>query len=323
VDPNKDGKFDDGVDGFRLDHAMDNLDDKPSLTNLFVEFWDPLIKATKQLNPKVSYVAEQADWNDYGYAYFERAGVDRMFGFGLQRAIQAMDKKRLIKAADSVLVLNPAGKTQLTFLENHDLDRFASLEQNLAKQKLAAALQLLMGGIPSIYYGQEIGMKGVGANGAYGNGDGNDIPRREAFEWYKTVEGKGMTLWYKDSGIWWTKTNLKSGDGISVEEQSKDPQSLYNLYKKLLSLRAKHEALSAGAFAHLQNDNDQVFSFVRKSGNAVMVIAASLSASSQRVVFSKSLGKLKPIEGWVREVDGGFELAPYQFIVWEVNGKTK
>jgi glycosidase len=323
MDPNKDGKFDDGVDGFRLDHAMDNLDDKPTLTNLFVEFWNPLIKATKQLNPKVSYVAEQADWNDYGYAYFERAGVDRMFGFGLQRAIQAMDKQRLIKAADSVLVLNPAGKTQLTFLENHDLDRFASLEQNLAKQKLAAALQLLMGGIPSIYNGQEIGMKGVGANGAYGNGDGNDIPRREAFEWYKTVEGKGMTLWYKDSGIWWTKTNLKSGDGISVEEQSKDPQSLYNLYKKLLSLRAKHEALSAGAFAHLQNGNDQVFSFVRKSGNAVMVIAANLSASSQRVVFSKSLGKLKPIEGWVREVDGGFELAPYQFIVWEVNGKTK
>ena len=323
MDPNKDGKFDDGVDGFRLDHAMDNLDDKSSLSNLFVEFWDPLIKATKKLNPKVSYVAEQADWNDYGYAYFERAGVDRMFGFGLQRAILAMDKQRLVMAADSVLVLNPAGKTQLVFLENHDLDRFASLEQNLAKQKLAAALQLLMGGIPSIYYGQEIGMRGVGANGAYGSGDGNDIPRREAFEWYKNVEGRGMTLWYKDSGPWWTKTNLRSGDGISVEEQSKDPESLYNLYKKLLKLRAKHEALSVGSFAQLQNGNDQVFSFTRKSGNVVMVIAANLSATDQRVGFAYSAGALRPIEGRVRVVDGGFELAPYQFVVWEVNDKTK
>jgi hypothetical protein len=54
-----------------------------------------------------------------------------------------------------------------------------------------------------------------------------------------------------------------------------------------------------------------------------MVIAANLSASPQRIIFSNSPGALKPIEGWVREVDGGFELAPYQFIVWEVNGKTK
>jgi glycosidase len=322
MDPNKDGKFDDGVDGFRLDHAMDNLDDKPSLSNLFVEFWNPLIKATQQLNPNISYVAEQADWNDYGYAYFERAGVDRMFGFGLQRAILAMDKQRLMKAADSVLVLNPVGKTQLTFLENHDLDRFASLEQNFAKQKLAAALQLLMGGIPSIYYGQEIGMKGVGANGAYGNGDGNDIPRREAFEWYKTVEGKGMTLWYKGSGPWWTKTNLKSGDGISVEEQSKDPQSLYNLYKRLLRLRAKHEALSAGTFGHLSNGNDQVFSFVRKSGNTVMVVAANLSASPQHVVFKENPGTVRQIEGNVKLVNNSFDLAPYQFAVWKVTGKN-
>jgi len=31
VDPNKDGKFDDGVDGFRLDHMMDDLDFKGRL----------------------------------------------------------------------------------------------------------------------------------------------------------------------------------------------------------------------------------------------------------------------------------------------------
>jgi glycosidase len=54
VDPNNDGKFDDGADGFRLDHAMDHLDNKPTLTNLFQEFWSPLIQRTKQVNPMVT-----------------------------------------------------------------------------------------------------------------------------------------------------------------------------------------------------------------------------------------------------------------------------
>jgi len=55
-------------------------------------------------------------------------------------------------------------------------------------------------GIPLIYYGQELGMLGAGGFGKYGNTDANDIPRREAFEWYQTVEGNGMALWYKNSG---------------------------------------------------------------------------------------------------------------------------
>jgi alpha-amylase len=93
------------------------------------------------------------------------------------------------------------------------LDRFASLEKNIEKQKLAAGLQLLIGGIPSIYYGQEIGM--TGKNGNFGSNDGNDIPRREAFEWYASGEGKGMALWYKNTGTWWDKSNLKPNDGIS------------------------------------------------------------------------------------------------------------
>jgi glycosidase len=48
VDPNKDGKFDDGIDGFRFDHMMDHLDEKPQLTRLFNNFWIPLISQLKK-----------------------------------------------------------------------------------------------------------------------------------------------------------------------------------------------------------------------------------------------------------------------------------
>lgn len=316
MDPNQDGKFDDGVDGFRLDHAMDKLDDKPTLTNLFVEFWRPLIIELKKLNPRVNIVAEQADWNDYGYAYFERAGADRMFGFGLQRAILSFNKKQLMQKADSVLVKTPQGKEQLIFLENHDLDRFASLEPNLEKQKLAASLQLLIGGIPSIYYGQEIGMTGKGANGLYGNGDGNDIPRREAFEWYKTIQGTGMATWYEKTGIWWTNTNLKSNDGISVEEQRDNPNSLFNHYKKLLKLRASNDALANGSFSNYVIDNENIFSFIREKKSKRVLVVANLSDQVQNFSLSKIKGKAI-FGGQLNKVVKEFK--PYQVVVWELD----
>lgn len=318
MDPNKDGKFDDGVDGFRLDHAMDKLDDKPTLTNLLAEFWNPLIKELKKVNPAVSVVAEQADWNDYGYSYFEKGGVDRMFGFGLQRAILSFNKKQLIQKTDSVLNKIPKGTAQVIFLENHDLDRFATLESNLQKQKLAASLKLLIGGIPSIYYGQEIGMKGKGMNGLYGNGDGNDIPRREAFEWYANEEGKGTATWYANTGVWWTQRNNKANDGISVEEQKSDPNSLLNHYKRILKLRASHEAISSGICSVSENDNNNVFSFLRTSGSKGILVAANLSDQPQKVMIKDSYKKVKSLEGQIAINNNSFELKPYQVAIWEV-----
>ena len=38
VDPNGDGKFTDGVDGFRIDHIMDDLDYKGIFTNMYQSF---------------------------------------------------------------------------------------------------------------------------------------------------------------------------------------------------------------------------------------------------------------------------------------------
>ena len=67
-----------------------------------------------------------------------------MFGFGLQEAILSFDKQQLINKADTTLRLCPQGKGQLIFIENHDIDRFATLVKNVEKQKVAAAIQLLI-----------------------------------------------------------------------------------------------------------------------------------------------------------------------------------
>ena len=296
VDPNKDGKFDDGVDGFRLDHMMDNLDSANKLTNLFEGFWTPLLKNLKSVNPKLKIVAEQANWFAWPNEYFSKGNVDYTFAFKLKYAIGTFKKDLIEKYADSTFTLTPKGKNQLVFIENHDTSRFAS-EKGMTgmKSQAAVAIQLLIGGLPSLYYGQEIGMKGEQRH--MGNTDGNDIPIREAFDWYASGEGKGMANWYKDTGEWWTKRNQQPNDGISLEEEKKDPNSLWNFYREILKIRKMHPALQVGKYQPATNANASVFSFFRVSGKEKYLIAVNLSENIQQFTFPLAGKKFVPLYG--------------------------
>jgi len=287
IDPDKNGKFDDGVDGFRLDHMMDDLDWKGKFKPLFSQFWTPLLTRLKQLNPSIKIVAEQANWASFGLEYFDHASVDRVFAFRLQQAITSFDKNKIAAMADTTFSVTPDNHQQVVFIENHDMQRFAStVNKNINKEKTAALLNLLLGGIPSIYYGQELGMYGSGGFGKFGNTDGNDIPMREAFEWYKSDTGKGMALWYKNSGPWWDSTNLHPNDGISLEEERNNPNSLWNFYRQIIKLRQSNEALTEGSYKTLQNDNAQVFSFLRYTKNKAVAIVLNLSDAQQKATVN-------------------------------------
>jgi len=275
VDPNGDGKFDDRVDGFRLDHMMDNLDNKEP--HLFKKFWVPLLSKLRQINPKLKIVAEQAQWGSFGLDYFKSGGVDRVFAFRLAFAIRSFKKDQIVAAADSTFLATPGNKQQVVFLENHDTPRFSyGVKGNVDQLKLGAALNLLLGGVPSIYYGQELGMSGT--NAAVGPTDANDIPNRSAFEWYKSDQGKGMAYWYKIKGPWRNSFNNDvPNDGISLEEEQGDPNSLWNFYRKMISIRKSHPEISKGAYQTLDNNSDKVFSFMRYQGNKQLVVAVNLS----------------------------------------------
>lgn len=323
VDPNNDGKFDDGVDGFRLDHMMDNLDGGNKLTNLFATFWTPILNDLRNVNPKLKIVAEQANWFAWPDDYFSKGNVDYVFAFKLKFAISQFDKKKIEAAADSTFITTPKGKNQLVFLENHDTKRFASeTGMTVQKEKAAVAIQLLIGGLPSIYYGQEIGM--MGDQRHMGNTDGNDIPIREAFDWYASGEGNGMANWYKDTGEWWTKRNQKPNDGISYEEEKKDANSLWNFYRELLSLRKKYPSLQSGKYERAVNGNESVLSFFRNSVGERCLVLVNLSDKKQttsvvvrneKSVWRKIFGKPEFTEGNDKI---GVSLGPYETIVIKI-----
>ncbi|HEX9105599.1 MAG TPA: alpha-amylase family glycosyl hydrolase, partial [Longimicrobiales bacterium] len=251
IDPNGDGRFDDGVDGFRLDHMMDELDGKPELRNLFADFWAPIFSASRALNPRIRFVAEQADWM-WGDDWLTRGGADMVFAFPLQRALAALNRDSIAAAITRMARQTPPGKGELVFIENHDVMRFASrVESEPRKERVGAALAVLLQGTPLLYYGQEIGMKGKQSS-AWGWG-WNDIPVREAMRWTRDEEAPGSAIWYaapldtaKGPSPWWAGRFNRPGDGVSVQEQESDPASLLSYYRRLLALRHARPELRLG-----------------------------------------------------------------------------
>lgn len=331
LDPNGDGKFDDGVDGYRFDHMMDDLDNKPQLKGLFKSFWLPLITELKKVNPKIKNVAEQANWASWGDEYIRDGVADRIFSFKIMGAIRSFDKAKLTSITDSAFTIFPHNNQNVLFVENHDVPRFASsVNRSIPKLKIGASLNLLLGGTASIYYGQELGMYGTGAWGKWGMNDGNEIPMREAFEWYASDTGRGMALWYKNTGVWWDSTNLKPHDGISLEEQINDPNSLFNFYKKIISIRKTNPVIADGKFQSLENGNPHVYSFRRYDGSTSLLVVINLSDANQKAQLKDALldekkYKVKQLNGeaTVNLTDNNtvFELKPYAIEIYSLKRK--
>jgi glycosidase len=265
------GREQDGVDGFRLDHMMDDLDSKHTNVQMLTRFWSPLEAAVRAKKPNTFFVAEQSDWG-LGHDQFEKGAVDAVYAIPLRfvflKALVSALKISppyqpgdLAKAYREEQAATPPGKTQLVFVENHDLPRYASQVNNDPNLlRLGAVFLLTAKGTPSIYYGQELGMLGSQVKG---HNDGNDIPVRLAMPWTDHHTDPGIAVWYVD-GPWTTPGYSKDGDGISVESEDRDPNSLLNFYRLLIRIRKSSPALSEGSEEY-SNVTDSLIDLIRES----------------------------------------------------------
>jgi glycosidase len=306
VDPNGDGDFSDGVDGFRLDHMMDDLDNKHILTGLFDGFWKPVFAELRARNPKLHLIAEQWDWGDGG-DFLRRGHVDAAFAFPLVTAIRSFDKAKIVAAIDTLEKAIPPGKHELVFIENHDMQRIAS-DPGMTPEKLrtAATLAMLLKGTPLIYYGQELGMRGA-PRPEY-KSDEKDIGDREAFEWSARVEASGQANWYKGPKSYWTERFARDDDGVSVAEEDGEDGSLLNHYRLLLMVRASHPALRSEVQRVIPT-RDKLLVVERGSGNDRVLIVANLSGKPASYAVS---GRDLVSDA---SIDGKRLLGPYETII--------
>ena len=274
ADPHGDGSGRDGADGFRIDHMMDDLDNKHLATRLFETFWSPIFASLRERRPGFRIMAEQSDWG-FGADWLTRGDADMVFAFPLRSAIDKLDKAGIVKALRDTERLTPDGKHQIEFVENHDTDRLMSLlDGDIAKARAAAAIMLFVRGEPLLYYGQELGMRGITRQGSLA--DSAHIPLREAMRWSADLDAPGSAIWYRGDTPWWHKRYNRSGDGVSVQEQDVDPASLLNWYRRLLALRQQRPELRHGTQTILCDDAGKLLCLLREADGQRSLLIANL-----------------------------------------------
>jgi alpha-glucosidase len=75
----------------------------------------------------------------------------------------------------------------------------------------------------------------------------------------------------------------------NVAVQEKNPDSILNFYKQLISLRRSQPALRDGSYDSLNRQDDQVLSYLRKDPNSGEAVLVVLNMSSQPKTVSYDL----------------------------------
>ena len=247
---------DHGVDGFRLDAAKEYYSGN-STENKKVLSW--LENTAKELNPDAYLVAEV--WDTFGTIQdYYSSGITSIFDypFGnsdgqIVKTINgAGNESRVEKYAPNIEKAESAYRSSnpsfidAPFLSNHDTGRISGfLNYNEDKMKLAGAMNLFMSGNSFIYYGEELGM----------SGSGNDPSKRAPMYW---SDKSGLTT--PPPGC--TVQENKFG---SFDEQKNDESSIYNYYRKAISIKASCPEIAEGVSTADKTLNKGSISAVKKT----------------------------------------------------------
>jgi glycosidase len=272
MDPDGDGDPGDGVDGWRLDVPNE----------VPAAFWRAWRAEVKRINPD-AYISgeiwERADEYLTGDAFdavmnyeFCKPAIEWVANRTRKIAASELDRRlaelRMAYPAE-------AHYAMMNLLDSHDTDRIASMirnpdrpynqlnreqdgapydqskpgEEDLAKQRLLALLQMTYVGAPMIYYGDEVGMWGA-----------SDPNNRKPMLW----------------------TDRQPYDN----PEDAPNLALLAYYKEIIALRRAHAALRTGSFRTvLVDDAQDVWAFLREGAGEQVLVALNASPREASVAL--------------------------------------
>jgi alpha-glucosidase len=304
-----------GVSGFRLD-AVDTLYEDPKLLDNPIlpgvnAFGDPneekkyndklpevhdtlreLRKVADEYNAVLigeTWTANIAELNLYYGKGNNELQMPMDFLFTTVNKLSPADFRKQIAAVDS------ASGWPTLVISNHDIarsyDRYGDGLHNDQIAKLMAGLYLTLRGTPIMYYGEEIGMK-------------TTTPTRKE----DVKDPIGRTGWPKEKGRdgertpmqWDESTNAgfstsspwlpvpPTAKTHNVADEAKDPDSVLSFYKKVLKLRRTNRALLDGSYVPLNENDQNVLSYLRAYKDQMVVVALNMSGAERKVNFEMS-----------------------------------
>jgi glycosidase len=256
-----------GVDGFRLDAARHLIEDGAQLENTpaTLEWLTGFRSQVEAVKPGALVVGEVWDTTSTAARYVEAGALDLAFEFGLADAILGSirlgDAGTLANVQAEVLDSYLAGG-YAAFLTNHDQNRtMDELGRSRDAAALAGTLLLTNPGVPFIYYGEELGLRGRKP----------DEEIRTPLPWSRTPPGYGFT-----TGEPWEPL-APDAEMVAVDGQTSDPESLFSHYRTLTRLRETHSALRTGELIPLDAEPRGVYAYLRHDQSGVVAIVANLS----------------------------------------------
>ena len=188
---------------------------------------------------------------------------------------QAQEIARAVDEYEGALPLNSWPNW---VLGNHDQPRITS-RVGIQQARIAAMLLLTLRGTPTIYYGDEIGMRDVaipfeevqdpqGLNMPDKNLSRD--PARTPMQWNSHTNA-GFT-----DGKPWLRLH-KTFQRQNVDTEKESPYSMLSLYRKLIDLRQAEPSLHRGDYTPVYSDT-QVLAYTRQAqGNDTFLILLNLS----------------------------------------------
>jgi alpha-glucosidase len=341
-----------GVSGFRLD-AVDTLFEDPALhdnpvlpgknaqgdPNTENKYNSNLSEVHTELQ-KLRKVADESDAVLIGETWTSNvAQLDRYYGPNGNELQMPMDfmftmvnKLSPPEFRRQIAAVNGAHGWPVFVISNHDIvrsyNRYGDGKNNDAIAKLMGAFYLTLRGTAIMYYGEEIGMQN------------NDPTRKEDVK-----DPIGRTGWPQEKGRDGERTpmqwNTAPNAGFSqaapwlpvpanyethnVATESKDPNSVLNLYKRVLALRHTNESLLEGSYTALNQDDPNVMSYLRSYKGKAVLVALNMSAAPRKATFELSRqgfarAPLKTLISSEASVQGNeVTLAPFGLLIAEVN----
>ena len=253
-----------GVDGWRIDTYIYNdldfmnkcnkalVDEYPSIT-MFGETWVHGVVNQSYFcanNLQTSFKSNLQNTTDF-----------QMLFYGIQAALSEKDgwtngvTKLYNTASQDLLYKNPMG--QVIFLDNHDISRFFSVvQENISKYKMALGWLLTYRGIPQLYYGDEILMKG------FSNPDG-------------FVRADFSGGWKNDS------TNKFTALGRTAAENE-----VHNFVKQLANFRLTSSAIKFGKLMQYIPQN-AVYTYFRYNEEQTIICIMNCSEEDKMINVKK------------------------------------
>jgi alpha-glucosidase len=345
-----------GVDGFRVDAIHHLFEDAGLRDNPPNPDWHPRLGPYyEQLH---TYTVDQPEvheaiaemrrvLDEHGdavmvtEAYLPVERIVRYYGggagahlpFNFQLIELPWDARTIARAVETYEAALPPAAWPNWVLGNHDRSRVASRVGD-AQARVAAMLLLTLRGTPTLYYGDELGMRDVPIppelvqdpweRNIPGLGFGRD-PERTPMHWDASPNA-GFT-----AGTPWLPVAADHAR-VNVESEREDPGSMLTLHRRLIALRRAEPALAVGSWTAVEAEGD-LLGYVREHAGRRLLVALNLGhrpcaldgaaldgafggapGAEARVVLSTHPGR----EGETMPRRGGVTLRPDEGVIVEL-----